>query len=82
MIVVADTGPLHYLILLEHAELLHRFYGEVVVPERHWPSACSSSFARPEPGARQSLYRCPTLFRKDETVVRGTAGTPDGPSFN
>jgi predicted nucleic acid-binding protein len=33
MIVVADTGPLHYLILLEHAELLHRFYGEVVVPD-------------------------------------------------
>jgi hypothetical protein len=26
MIVVADTGPLHYLILLEHAELL--LYGQ------------------------------------------------------
>ena len=24
MIVVADTGPLHYLILLNYAELLHR----------------------------------------------------------
>lgn len=33
MIVVADTGPLHYLILLNHAELLHRFYDEVVVPD-------------------------------------------------
>ena len=33
MIVVADTGPLHYLILLDHAELLHRFYGQVVVPD-------------------------------------------------
>ncbi len=33
MIVVADSGPLHYLILLEHVELLHKFYGEVVVPE-------------------------------------------------
>ncbi len=33
MIVVADTGPLHYLILLDHADLLHRFYGDVVVPE-------------------------------------------------
>jgi predicted nucleic acid-binding protein len=33
MIVVADSGPLHYLILLDHAELLHRFYGEVVVPD-------------------------------------------------
>ena len=27
MIVVADSGPLHYLILLEHVDL-RRFYGE------------------------------------------------------
>ena len=33
MIVVADSGPLHYLILLGHVELLRRFYGEVVVPD-------------------------------------------------
>jgi hypothetical protein len=33
MIVVADSGPLNYLILLDHAELLHRFYGEVVIPD-------------------------------------------------
>jgi predicted nucleic acid-binding protein len=33
MIVVADSGPLHYLILLQHIELLRRFYGEVLVPE-------------------------------------------------
>jgi predicted nucleic acid-binding protein len=32
MIVVVDTGPLHYLILIHHAELLHRLYGEVVIP--------------------------------------------------
>ena len=33
MIVVADSGPLHYLILLEQTELLPRFYGQVFVPE-------------------------------------------------
>ena len=33
MIVVADSGPLHYLILLDHADLLHHFYGDVLVPE-------------------------------------------------
>src|SRR4051812_32914015 len=33
MIVVADSGPLHYLILLDHADLLHRLYDEVIVPE-------------------------------------------------
>lgn len=33
MIVVADSGPLHYLILLEHIELLRRFYGQVLMPQ-------------------------------------------------
>jgi len=33
MIVVADSGPLRYLILLEQTELLSRFYDQVVVPE-------------------------------------------------
>lgn len=31
MIVVADSGPLHYLILLEQTDLLSRFYGQVVI---------------------------------------------------
>ena len=33
MIVVADSGPLHDLILLEHINLLHRFYDQVLVPQ-------------------------------------------------
>jgi predicted nucleic acid-binding protein len=33
MIVVADSGPLHYLILLNQARLLHDFYGRVIVPD-------------------------------------------------
>lgn len=33
MIVVADSGPLHHLILLDHSELLRRFYSRVVVPD-------------------------------------------------
>jgi len=33
MIVVADSGPLHYLILLDYTELLRRFYGRVLVPD-------------------------------------------------
>lgn len=33
MIVVADSGPLHYLILLDHADLLRRFYRRVAVPD-------------------------------------------------
>jgi hypothetical protein len=56
MIVVADSGPLHYLILLQHIELLRRFYGQVLVPEpvarnspplARPPSCASGSRSRP-----------------------------------
>lgn len=32
MIVVADSGPLHYLILLGEAVLLHDLYADVLIP--------------------------------------------------
>lgn len=32
MIVVADTSPLNYLVLIEQIELLPRLYGEVFIP--------------------------------------------------
>jgi len=33
MIVIADSGPPHYLILIEQIDLLRRFYGQVAIPE-------------------------------------------------
>ena len=33
MIVIADTSPLNYLILIGEAEVLRRLYGRVVIPE-------------------------------------------------
>lgn len=33
MIVVADSSPLHYLILIRQAELLRRLYGVVAIPD-------------------------------------------------
>jgi predicted nucleic acid-binding protein len=33
MIVVADTSPLNYLVLLGHIEILKKIYAEVVVPQ-------------------------------------------------
>jgi predicted nucleic acid-binding protein len=33
MIVVADSSPLHYLILIEQVDMLRQLYAEVVVPE-------------------------------------------------
>lgn len=32
MIVVADTSPLNYLVLIGHVEILHQLYDRVVVP--------------------------------------------------
>jgi predicted nucleic acid-binding protein len=33
MIVVADSSPLHYLILIEQTALLPRIYGDVMIPD-------------------------------------------------
>lgn len=33
MIVISDTSPLNYLILIDQAELLPRLFGEVLVPQ-------------------------------------------------
>ena len=60
MIVVADSGPLHYLILLEHVELLRRFYGQALVPEpvaKNWPPLARRHRARVDHGAAH-LDRC------------------------
>jgi predicted nucleic acid-binding protein len=33
MIVVADTGPIHYLVLIKAIGVLERLYGHVLVPQ-------------------------------------------------
>ena len=33
MLIVSDTTPLHYLIILNRAEILPRLFGEIVIPE-------------------------------------------------
>ena len=57
MIVVADSGPLHYLILLQHIELLHRFYGQVLVSE---PVASELSAAGAPAVVRDWITKPPT----------------------
>jgi predicted nucleic acid-binding protein len=32
-VVVADTSPINYLILIGHADLLLRLYAQVLIPE-------------------------------------------------
>ena len=36
MIVIADTSPLNYLVLIGEAEILQRLYGRVIIPEAVW----------------------------------------------
>lgn len=60
MIVVADSGPLHYLILLDQTELLHRFYGEVIIPEAVLRELTSG---RTPPSVREWLSKPPSWLR-------------------
>ncbi|HET9210323.1 MAG TPA: DUF3368 domain-containing protein [Thermoanaerobaculia bacterium] len=60
MIVVADSGPLHYLILIEQAELLYRFYGQVVIPEAVLRELTA---AKAPPPVRAWLSKPPSWFR-------------------
>lgn len=63
MIVVADSGPLHYLILLDQTELLHHFYGQVIVPEAVFREL--SSGRTPEP-VKRWLSKPPSWLRVRE----------------
>lgn len=60
MIVVADSGPLHYLILLGQTELLHRFYGQVIVPEAVLGELTSGRTPQP---VREWLSKPPSWLR-------------------
>jgi predicted nucleic acid-binding protein len=33
MIIVADASPLHYLVLIDHANILEQLYGKVIIPQ-------------------------------------------------
>jgi len=50
MIVVADSGPLHYLILLDQIDLLHRFYGQVLIPDAIAQELCAAAAPSPVSG--------------------------------
>lgn len=34
MLIVSDTGPLNYLVLIQHQNLLPTLFGEVVIPQK------------------------------------------------
>jgi predicted nucleic acid-binding protein len=55
MIVVADTGPVHYLVLIGAVDVLQPLYGRVIVPqavagemqEKNTPAVVRTWMARP-----------------------------------
>lgn len=44
MIVVADTSPVGYLILIGHIEVLPKLYGSTVLPQAVHDGQCTMSF--------------------------------------
>jgi len=46
MLVVADSSPLHYLILLDQAELLPRLFGNVLIPDAVAAELCDAASPR------------------------------------
>jgi predicted nucleic acid-binding protein len=47
MIVIADTTPLNYLVLIDHSDLLPRLYGRVLIPPATTPHAGQSHGPHP-----------------------------------
>lgn len=60
MIVVSDTGPLNYLILIGHVEALPRLYNEVLVPR-----AVARELSRPRtPSAVKAVIMTPPSWMR------------------
>lgn len=68
-VVVADTGPLRYLVLIEAIELLPRLFGRVLVPEIVIAELSRSSTP---PAVRQWLATAPDwLDRRSAPLAAG-----------
>jgi predicted nucleic acid-binding protein len=66
MIVIADTSPLNYLVLIGEAEILRRLYGRVVIPE-----AVLRELQHPETPAAVSewIARRPVWLEIERTTI-------------
>lgn len=71
MIVIADSGPLHYLILLDHADLLRRFCGRVAVPDA--VAAELISVGAPD-AVRAWMSHAPSVGRDPACRIGGRVG--------
>jgi predicted nucleic acid-binding protein len=74
VIVVSDSGPLHYLIQINKVELLHTLFGEVLIPGAvHEELTCSSA-----PVAVQEWLKLPPQWVKFRTATSIVASLPLG----
>jgi len=81
MIVVADTSPLNYLVLLGHIEILPKIYAEVVVPQTvldelqdsDAPVEVRALFSAPPAW----LQVCTLIFKPDPLMERLDQGEQD-----
>jgi predicted nucleic acid-binding protein len=69
MIVIADTTPLHYLVLLNHADVLPELYGRVTVPEE--------VFRELQAAGTPAIVKQWIANRPDWLEVRRVPTTPD-----
>lgn len=71
MIVVADTSPINYLILIEQIDILRRLYGRVLVPEGVTAELAAQ---RARPSVRAWVARPPDWFEVRPVDVPAGSG--------
>jgi predicted nucleic acid-binding protein len=66
MIVISDSSPLNYLILIGHADLLQRLYGQVLIPP-----AVYHELQRPStpPAVRDWMVQSPAWLKTYEAAI-------------
>jgi predicted nucleic acid-binding protein len=73
-LVVADTGPINYLILIGHIDVLARLFEKVIVPSVVAAELASSRAPQPvqdwiaEPPAWLDVYDCPAGVETDASL--------------
>lgn len=65
MIVVSDTSPLCYLLLIDLVDLLPQLYGQVIIPE----SVCNELLNSDAPEAVKSWMAQPPIWLDVQTVT-------------
>jgi predicted nucleic acid-binding protein len=69
MIVVADSGPLHYLILVGEVDLLRTLYGNIIIP----PAVVRELTTSGAPSQVAEWMRHPPDWLRIDVIERDTA---------